>query len=99
MKRVFILGPGASVACGAPLMRDFIATAKRAQEGRLSEEFRLRAVSLVTDPQFTEWDWLAYAPSPIAMNTNRTKDLGKNPTRAAFGVMLRGEALTRTEAE
>lgn len=32
MKTAFILGAGASVACGAPLMRDFIAHAKRLQE-------------------------------------------------------------------
>ncbi len=32
MKTVFILGAGASVACGAPLMRDFIPRAKKLQE-------------------------------------------------------------------
>jgi NAD-dependent SIR2 family protein deacetylase len=32
MKTVFILGAGASVACGAPLMRDFIPKAKKLQE-------------------------------------------------------------------
>lgn len=32
MKTVFILGAGASAACGAPLMQDFIKTAKKLQE-------------------------------------------------------------------
>jgi NAD-dependent SIR2 family protein deacetylase len=32
VKTVFILGAGASLACGAPLMRDFIARAKKLQE-------------------------------------------------------------------
>ena len=32
MKTVFILGAGASVACGAPLMHDFISRAKKLQE-------------------------------------------------------------------
>jgi len=32
MKTVFILGAGASVACGAPLMRNFIPVAKKLQE-------------------------------------------------------------------
>ncbi len=34
---------------------------KRAQEERLFEEFKLRAVALVNDPKWTDWDWLAYA--------------------------------------
>lgn len=34
---------------------------KLAQEKRLFEEFKNRAVSLVIDPRFDDWDWLAYA--------------------------------------
>lgn len=34
---------------------------KLAQEQRLFEEFKNRAVSLISDPRFDEWDWLAYA--------------------------------------
>lgn len=34
---------------------------KLAQEQRLLEEFKNRAISLVSDPRFDDWDWLAYA--------------------------------------
>jgi hypothetical protein len=34
---------------------------KLAQEQRLFEEFKNRAISLITDPRFNDWDWLAYA--------------------------------------
>ncbi len=33
MKTIFVLGAGASMACGAPLMGDFISTAKKLQAG------------------------------------------------------------------
>lgn len=32
-----------------------------AQEMRLFDEFKNRAVGLITDPRFDNWDWLAYA--------------------------------------
>ena len=34
---------------------------KLAQERRLFEEFKNRAIALITDPRFDDWDWLAYA--------------------------------------
>jgi hypothetical protein len=34
---------------------------ERAQEQRLFDEFKNRAVALVSDPRFTDWDWIAYA--------------------------------------
>jgi hypothetical protein len=34
---------------------------KLAQEKRLFEEFKNRAISLISDPRFDDWDWLAYA--------------------------------------
>lgn len=34
---------------------------KLAQEQRLFAEFKNRAISLITDPRFNDWDWLAYA--------------------------------------
>lgn len=34
---------------------------KLAQEQRLFQEFKNRAISLVSDPRFNDWHWLAYA--------------------------------------
>jgi hypothetical protein len=34
---------------------------KLAQEQRLFEEFKIRAISLMSDPRFDDWHWLAYA--------------------------------------
>jgi hypothetical protein len=34
---------------------------KLAQETRLFDEFKNRAISLISDPRFDDWDWLAYA--------------------------------------
>lgn len=34
---------------------------KLAQETRLFDEFKNRAIALVSDPRFDDWDWLAYA--------------------------------------
>lgn len=34
---------------------------KRAQEERLFAEFKNRAIALINDPRFNDWDWLAYA--------------------------------------
>jgi hypothetical protein len=34
---------------------------KRSQEERLFREFKDRALSLISDPRLTDWDWLAFA--------------------------------------
>jgi hypothetical protein len=34
---------------------------KLSQEQRLFDEFRNRAIALISDPRFNDWDWLAYA--------------------------------------
>lgn len=55
---------------------------KRAHEERLFQEFKSRAVALIGDPRFDDWDWLAYAQH-IGVPT-RLLDWTASPLVAAF---------------
>lgn len=55
---------------------------KLAQERRLFDEFKNRAISLVSDPRFDDWDWLAYAQH-IGVPT-RLLDWSVNPLVALY---------------
>lgn len=55
---------------------------KLAQEQRLFAEFKNRAISLITDPRFDDWDWLAYAQH-IGVPT-RLLDWSVNPLIALY---------------
>jgi hypothetical protein len=55
---------------------------KLAQEKRLFQEFKNRAVALVSDPRFNDWHWLAFAQH-IGVPT-RLLDWTSSPLVAAF---------------
>lgn len=55
---------------------------KLAQEQRLFDEFKNRAISLIADPRFDDWDWLAYAQH-IGVPT-RLLDWSVNPLVALY---------------
>lgn len=55
---------------------------KQAQEIRLFQEFKNRAVALVSDSRFDDWDWLAYAQH-IGVPT-RLLDWSVSPLIATF---------------
>lgn len=55
---------------------------KRAQEESLFREFKNRAIGLISDPRFDDWDWLGYAQH-IGVPT-RLLDWSVNPLVAAY---------------
>lgn len=55
---------------------------KLAQEQRLFQEFKNRAVALISNPRFDDWDWLAYAQH-IGVPT-RLLDWSVNPLVAMY---------------
>lgn len=55
---------------------------KRAQEERLIKEFKNRAIGLISDPRFDDWDWLGYAQH-IGVPT-RLLDWSVSPLVAAY---------------
>ena len=55
---------------------------KRAQEERLFQEFKYRAVALLRAPEFNDWHWLAYAQH-LGVPT-RMLDWTSSPLIAAF---------------
>lgn len=65
---------------------------KLAQEQRLFQEFKNRAIALISDPRFDDWDWLAYAQH-IGVPT-RLLDWSVNPLVAAYFAL---EADTETD--
>jgi hypothetical protein len=64
---------------------------KRAQEERLFQEFKHRAVTLIHGPEFDNWHWLAYAQH-LGVPT-RLLDWTTSPLIAAFFALL-GDANT-----
>jgi hypothetical protein len=55
---------------------------KRAQEESLFREFKNRAIGLISDPRFDDWDWLGYAQH-IGVPT-RLLDWSVSPLVAAY---------------